>query len=212
MAQRRCPKICAVLLTCLTMVRTLGGRLQKETALAGNWRRWICSGAAVAVLAAVMSAAPAEAHDSTYPRGQYYQYPYVDSRQCIQTLASQNHGWTYGVISRYVGTFSLGHIGGTCNANLNQPAGRIAQRGWAYKDGVNCVQGGWQFNNAFNHYVDFQTSEDLWPFCNWGSGVHVTISHDVESAVWNPWDSYAIHRQARWPDGTLPTTNHCHCP
>ena len=168
--------------------------------------------AAAALGATATLTAPADAHNSTSPRGQYNQYPYVDARQCIQTLASQNHGRTYGVISRSVSTFSWGHIGGTCNAALNQPAGRIAHRGWAYKNGVNCVQGGWQFNTVFTNYVSFETAEGLWPWCNLGPGVHVTISHDVESAVWNPWDGYAIHRQARWPDGTLPTTNHCHCP
>lgn len=121
---------------------------------------------------------------------------------------TQGHGGIY--LSRKVQTTYLTQRGSDCGTKATSATvvdpGWIIQKGSVYKTpsrgqpGTVCVHGGWQPNWGRASSVFWSTTEDMWPWCNNGNGVAVTITHDVTSGVWLSRVGAYAHGGPPWPN------------
>lgn len=170
-------------------------------------RQLVLCMAAVVVqgLTLAMAMPPAVAHDRLMTYWQFF--PQRNRRQCVMAESRQNHGGN--ILSRKVRTTALQANCG--DAHWFVEGGRIAHRGWVYKaqwygaPGDICIQGGWQFAAPNSYYLEWETNQNLFPACNYDA-INVVITHDIESALWDPVLQVANHNQ--WVP--LPTTWHCY--
>lgn len=169
-------------------------------------RRRRALAAAIVVVAAMATPDIAQAHDSQDTWG--YGTVYFGNGQCINALDKQNHGGA--LLSRYVETVS--ELAPNCAPPFIEDPGRIQQRGALYKayawgqPGTFCYQGGFVTNSTRSYDLIYSDNADIWPLCNYGPGVFVSITHDVDHWVWgvntNGWLAASLR----------PATHHCHCP
>lgn len=160
----------------------------------------------LALAALAMVAVPAGAHWEEQYR-QSWAWGSLDL--CVQRADLQNH--TYHSLKTVVWGRNCGSVQYLDANNISNYKMHYKVHPWGGAEW--CLSEGWMYNPTRNYFLEAWRGFDIWQWCNFGSGVHVTITMDGWHYAKLPLDLQYKYPGDPWKGTSFrPSTQHCHCP